>query len=370
MIIIKDALEITLRKSGEALIEVNKYFPRTVSRGYWNRFSLDSTNAIYTPMVQFYRQMKATSYKDTHIVKLLQTDNKKLLPATHYFPTIRNWFVSNHIKMEDWFPGKMGDTTATTETIPETDTPIESEPEVVKTPKEICIDELNHLMNFFSEFKFEPSFRFVNTFTHILKEQTVDKAIDYVRNYFSLLDSPYRNEIIEKMKCAEFTQLAKNLRDNSEPTQYINQRFKVYYGSAGTGKTTLAQEEAENRCVVCNSSMLPADLMEDFCFEDGHPSFKPSLLWECMTKGQKIVLDEINLLPFDSLRFLQGIVDGKKQFYYKNRLITIADGFQIIGTMNLTLNGMVYGLPEPLVDRCCDMKEFKLTAEQLYNAVA
>ena len=88
-----------------------------------------------------------------------------------------------------------------------------------------------------------------------------------------------------------------------------------------------------------------------------------------MEQGKTIVLDEINLLPFDSLRFLQGIADGKADFYYKNRPVHINEGFQIIGTMNLSLGGMTYGLPEPLVDRCAEAKEFVLTAEQLAKAI-
>lgn len=36
---------------------------------------------------------------------------------------------------------------------------------------------------------------------------------------------------------------------------------------------------------------------------DGHPNFRPSALQMAMVNGQKIVLDEINLLPFESLRF-------------------------------------------------------------------
>ena len=161
----------------------------------------------------------------------------------------------------------------------------------------------------------------------------------------------------------------KDIAQYGVPTSHINTRFKVYFGPAGTGKTTIAQEESENRCIVCNSSMLPSDLMEDFIFKDGNPDFNPSLLWDCMEQGKTIVLDEINLLPFDSLRFLQGIVDGKTEFYYKNRPVHIHDGFQIIGTMNLSLGGMTYGLPEPLVDRCSDAKEFALSAEQLAKAI-
>jgi MoxR-like ATPase len=115
--------------------------------------------------------------------------------------------------------------------------------------------------------------------------------------------------------------------------------------------------------------MLPADLMEDFVFVDGKATFKPSMLWRCMEEGKPITMDEINLLPFDSLRFLQGILDGKTEFQYKGNTVHIKDGFAVIGTMNLSVNGMVYGLPEPLVDRCSYMEKFKLTAEQLMGAI-
>lgn len=240
--------------------------------------------------------------------------------------------------------------------------------ENIRTSKEILMDGIAHLMDFFTEFSFTPSFRFTNTFAYMACD-SYKHACEYVNNYFALMDSSYLNEVRLKLKSAEFKQIVKDIAQYGKPTTSINNRFKVYFGPAGTGKTTIAQEESENRCIVCNSSMLPSDLMEDFIFKDGNPDFNPSLLWDCMEQGKTIVLDEINLLPFDSLRFLQGIVDGKTEFYYKNRPVHIHDGFQIIGTMNLSLGGMVYGLPEPLVDRCSDAKEFVLTAEQLAKAI-
>ena len=84
-----------------------------------------------------------------------------------------------------------------------------------------------------------------------------------------------------------------------------------------------------------------------------------------MEEGQSIVLDEINLLPFDSIRFLQEILDGKTSFIYKGNTINIKDGFKIIGTMNLNLGGQTYPLPEPLVDRAEDIKEFILSDKSL-----
>ena len=223
---------------------------------------------------------------------------------------------------------------------------------------------LNNMINFFKEFNFAPSFRFVNT----LARKGVDEAKQYVLDYFYLMDSPYAEEVSHKINSPEFNGILGDFFVR-EVTQAINKRFKVYYGAQGTGKTTQALEETANRCIVCNASMMPADLMEDFTFDDGKAVFHPSALAKAMEAGEPITLDEINLLPFDSLRFLQGIFDGKSEFLYKGNTIHIADGFKVIGTMNLAINGAVYGLPAPLVDRCEDIENFELNADCLMNAI-
>lgn len=223
---------------------------------------------------------------------------------------------------------------------------------------------LNNMINFFKEFNFTPSFRFVNT----LARKGIDEAKQYVLDYFCLMDSPYAEEVSHKIDSPEFNGILNDFFVR-EVTQIINKRFKVYYGAQGTGKTTQALEETANRCIVCNASMMPADLMEDFTFDDGKAVFHPSALAKAMEAGEPITLDEINLLPFDSLRFLQGIFDGKSEFLYKGNAIHIADGFKVIGTMNLAINGAVYGLPAPLVDRCEDIENFELDADCLMNAI-
>lgn len=236
----------------------------------------------------------------------------------------------------------------------------------VVNSKEVTINGLSNLLRFCKEFDFTPNYRFINTLAHYLAVNP-KSATTYIAHYFALIDSPYAKEVVSKMRSAEFKAILKDL-STTAPNKAINSRFKIYYGDAGTGKTTRAQEQSDGRCIVCNASMLPADLMEDFVFVEGKPSFKPSALWECMEQGKSITLDEINLLPFDSLRFLQGILDGKKEFLYKGHTVTIADGFEIIGTMNLVVNGSVFNLPEPLVDRCAYIEKFELTAEDLYSA--
>ena len=239
-----------------------------------------------------------------------------------------------------------------------------SEPQAAPLPDPI--KGLENLINFFSEFNFEPNFRFVNTLARNLSKSEKEGR-EYISNYFSLIDSPYKMEIAAKMKSDEFKNIIFNL-SGAPVTKQVNTRFKLYYGSQGTGKTTIAQNETGGNCIVCNSSMLPSDIMEDFAFDDGKAGFHKSAFWTAMENGTQIVMDEINLLPFDSLRFLQGILDGKKSFIYKGQVVNIADGFKVIGTMNLQVNGMTYGLPEPLVDRCEEMRQFKLTAKDLLTA--
>lgn len=228
---------------------------------------------------------------------------------------------------------------------------------------------LSHLIDFMSEFQFSPSYRFVNTLTHkAVETDGLAKAKEYVANYFKLTDSPFAKEVEKKLASREFEIIIKTLHDYASPSKNINSRLRIYYGAQGTGKTTLASSEVEYT-IVCNSSMQPCDLIEDFTFDDGKATFHPSALVRCMEQGKPVMLDEINLLPYDCLRFLQTITDGKGEFEWKGNTIHIADGFTIIGTMNLTVNGVTFGLPEPLIDRCSDMREFTLTADALLGAI-
>lgn len=237
-----------------------------------------------------------------------------------------------------------------------------------KTPNKTMIDLkvlCQKIMDFFSEFQFTPNYRFVNTLCY---QGSADAIMCYVSNYFKMTDSPYANSVIEKMKSKEFSLILDMISKIPTPSTKINNRFKVYYGPQGTGKTTKAMDESDN-CMVCHSALLPQDLMEDFKFVNGKPEFIPSALQNAMVEGKTIVLDEINLLPFESLRFLQSILDGKTEFIYKGKTIKISDGFCVTGTMNLVVNGCTYALPEPLVDRAMELVEFTLEASDLVGAL-
>ena len=334
------------------------YISRKTGEIRTNLFNSSNQMKIITDEAQ--KMIANTIYKIFN--KYSIDDDKKLILANSAIDYINEYYPENKIehleyKNDDWIVD-------TTEEVKSKETPkvAEAKNKIDKIKIKTILDKF---INFFSEFSFEPNYRFVNTFCYC---NTIAEAVEYTTRYFELSDSPYTNSIVEKMKSPEFNTIALELV-NLKPENKINTRFKLYYGSAGTGKTTQAMKEADGNCMVCHSAMLPSDLMEDFKFEDGKAAFKPSALYKAIVEGKKIVLDEINLLPFESLRFLQSILDGKKEFQYKGLTVDIKEGFQIIGTMNLNVNGSVYSLPEPLVDRAEQIKKYTLTAENLLNAV-
>lgn len=237
-------------------------------------------------------------------------------------------------------------------------------------PADIKLDNCKKLVakvrNFFSEFDFNPSFRFINTLGSF---STYNDINNYVINYFKIQNHEYAAEVKERLQSHEWRILANDFVNNINPSTKINSRLKLYFGEPGTGKTTAAIAEAP-KCIIASSDMLPADLIQNFVFdENGNPEFDPSDLWIAMEKGEKIVVDEINMLPFESLRFLQGITDGKKSFDWRGHTVEIKDGFQIIGTMNLTVGEVTMAIPAPLVDRCIEIKEFVIEDEDLAQAL-
>lgn len=242
-----------------------------------------------------------------------------------------------------------------------------SEKEQVKTlDKSFCLEIVNKIVDFFKEFNTDAtkSNRFINTLMHKAKEG-LNSVKNFTKSYFYAMDYPQAEGISYKLDSYEFEEIVSNL-SSIESDKHINKRLFIYYGPAGTGKTTQAIKDYPLASVInCNSDMMAQDLFETFEFKEGKPDFKKSEFVKAMEEGKPIILDEINLLRLDALRALQTITDNKQVFNYKGQDIQIKEGFKIIGTMNLTVNGRVFSLPEPLIDRCADIKEFTISNEEL-----
>lgn len=231
---------------------------------------------------------------------------------------------------------------------------------------ELMVKGIDRLGNFIRDLNLSPSIRLINNFAFASKKSISD-AKNLIINMVKITGGDYELAA-SKVSSKEFADIIHQFRFFPiENAKKINNRLAIYYGEPGGGKTTEALKEADNNCIICNSSLLPCDLFEDFKLQDGKGNLIPSPLMEAMKQGKKIVLDEISTLSLDCLRAIQGICDNKEYFNYKGETIHIKEGFKIIGTMNLFVNGSCYPIPEPLMDRICfdGLKEFNLSAKKL-----
>lgn len=248
--------------------------------------------------------------------------------------------------------------------------------------KEVLKKTLDNLINFFKEFEVYPSLRQVNCLARLC-QKSISEGIKYIKNYYTLSDSPYKEAISSKTGSEEFKGILKIL-SSFDTEKVINKRLKIYYGPQGTGKSTMAMRELHipdatndytdddpNRgfTIVCSSSMTPDDIMQDFGFVDGKAQLNESVVIYAMKNGRGILLDEFRNLSNATLDFIQSWTDDKSEFVYKGQVIKIHPNFRVIGTMNLVKNGVIYSIPEPLVDRCSEIREFKNDATLLMGAI-
>lgn len=236
-----------------------------------------------------------------------------------------------------------------------------------KDELEFMQETIDEYIEFSKDLEFEPSIRNINCFTYAC-QKSLKFAQDYYVNRLKIVGGEWELAN-EKVKSDEFALLVEKFALIRMSGNVINERLKIYFGIPGGGKTTQALKEASNNCILCNSSMLPSDLIEDFKLKDGKGNLIPSPLRHAIEYGEKIVLDEIGTLTLDCLRMLQGLTDNKQYFKYKDEIIRINEGFQIIGTMNLFVNGTSYPLTEALGDRICwdGLQEFKLTSKKILD---
>ena len=229
---------------------------------------------------------------------------------------------------------------------------------------------IKKLTDFFSEFKFVPQVRFVNTIAQL----PATEIPDYCIGYFSLTNNTYVRDIERKMRSPEFQDLCESIAETAE--SHVNQRLEIFYGEPGGGKTFTAMASNPGAAVVvCHPGMSPDELFRGFDFEretdaDGnvtgsHAIFKECAIRSAMENGEPVILDEINLLSTECLRTLQAICDSKDSVTINNDVVAIRPGFKVVGTMNLVVDEQVFGLPGPLVDRAMKIEHFQMAPEKM-----
>lgn len=249
----------------------------------------------------------------------------------------------------------------------------ESKNEFNDSEKEMMLNTIDNLQNFFKEFDFNPAARFINTLSNKCVGDIME-GMKYTEGYFKLSGHPEADNIALKIKSEEYKSILQSLLLLNKHNKVINKRLEVYYGEPGVGKTTKVMKENKDAdVIVMNSLMNEQDLLETPSFDkDGILMFKPSPLLEAIVLGKTIILDELNLANMQVLRFLQGLCDAKEYFTFTSKSndtikVYIHPDFKIIGTMNLYVNGQIYNLPEPLVDRCQNIVELKMTNARLLS---
>lgn len=121
--------------------------------------------------------------------------------------------------------------------------------------------------------------------------------------------------------------------------QNTRERLFLLMGETGVGKTYLVENRYPNIPIyACNSSTDPYSLCYYLADTDGSglkPHETPFLK---AVKGElqdnRVLLDEFNELPHDTLMLIQGLTDEKKSIVIGDKNIKISPSFRILATMN------------------------------------
>ena len=247
--------------------------------------------------------------------------------------------------------------------IPLEETKVEIPPEKDKEKeKEELMEQMTStykdFLKFFSETSFKPSIRMIDTLSRL----NLKSGQNYIKWLMELINHPDREVIVPKLKSDEWKNIHSQMLDIykkvGESIDPINSRLEIVYGPNGTGKTYDVIKEYQEKypdigVMACSSSMSSAeDLLQVFDFDEGgKPVFKDSPLTEAIKKDQPVILEEARLMQQSAMAFLQSLLDCKDYVDTCRGRLYIGPNFKVIMTMNLEVNGVVYELPEPIVDR-------------------
>ena len=250
---------------------------------------------------------------------------------------------------------------------PEKDKEKEKEEELMS---QIMASTYKDFLNFFSETSFKPSIRMIDTLSRL----NLKSGQNYIKWFMELINHPDREVIVPKLKSDEWKNIHSQMLDIykkvGESIDPINSRLEIVYGPNGTGKTYDVIKEYQEKypdigVMACSSSMSSAeDLLQVFDFDEGgKPVFKDSPLTEAIKKDQPVILEEARLMQQSAMAFLQSLLDCKDYVDTCRGRLYIGPNFKVIMTMNLEVNGVVYELPEPIVDRAQVINKKEMNAD-------
>ena len=227
-----------------------------------------------------------------------------------------------------------------------------------------AVGKLNKFLSEFSYFRDGASMRLINSFAIAADKKAC------LQSYCEVSQMEDLPDLVEKMKSPEFTAVC----DAFAPfkPKPLNRRFAVFYGAPGGGKTYAAIKAGESinggqvDVVPCSPSMDAADTLYAYRldYKTGKRGYVPTALLTAMVSGRAVVLDEVNLLPMEARMFLQNILDNKDKVHVMGVELPIADGFFVLGTMNLETGLGAQPLPLPLVDRAVVVRKFATSVSQ------
>ena len=215
------------------------------------------------------------------------------------------------------------------------------------------------VINFCQDFSFKPDPRLLNTIAF-------ENPDDFIVNSMELAgyDSALIDVALNKFKSAEWDLIKQDLAKAKEGARRINKRLVIFYGDAGTGKTTKAIEEIktlglEPVKIIASATADPDDLFTTLQpAKDGKVEVVLTQLGQAMTEGRPIIIDEANLYNAEVLARLQGVTDNTDSIYDRKIKLDIKDGFKVIITMNLETNLGKNPLPNPLISRANRIEKF------------
>ena len=192
---------------------------------------------------------------------------------------------------------------------------------------------------------------------------TAAEGGQYLTNCLELIGTPtdMLNLAMPKFKSPEWRNLFEELKACPLSHGRFNQRLEIFYGPAGTGKTSraIAENPTATR-IVASATQDPSELFTRNVVNDhGGVDVVLTELGQAMVEGKPIIIDEVNLYQQCVMTRLQGATDGGKFLTDNGVDITIKDGFKIVGTMNLETNLGKTALPDPLVSRAAKVEKME-----------